>query len=66
VAHFCDRVAVMYAGRILEEVPAHELTRARHPYTRGLLACVPRLSRPQSRLPVLERDAAWQEGCPGG
>jgi len=60
VAHFCDRVAVMYAGRIMEEVPAHELTRAEHPYTRGLLACVPRLSRPQTRLPILERDAAWR------
>jgi peptide/nickel transport system ATP-binding protein len=61
VAHFCDRVAVMYAGRILEEVPARELTRAQHPYTRGLLACVPRLSRPQARLPTLARDAAWRE-----
>jgi peptide/nickel transport system ATP-binding protein len=59
VTHFCDRVAVMYAGRIMEELPANQLTRAQHPYTRGLLACVPRLSRPQLRLPVLERDAAW-------
>ncbi len=62
VAHFCDRVAVMYAGRVVEELPARDLVRAQHPYTRGLLACVPRLSRPQARLPVLQRDAAWQTG----
>ncbi|CAH2599944.1 putative peptide ABC transporter ATP-binding protein y4tR [Rhodovastum atsumiense] len=59
VAHFCDRVAVMYAGRIVEEVPAAGLTHASHPYTRGLLDCLPTLTRPQSRLPVLRRDPAW-------
>lgn len=59
VSHFCDRVAVMYAGRILEELPAADLTRAQHPYTRGLLACLPSLRHPQSRLPVLQRDPAW-------
>ena len=42
VGEVCDRVLVMYAGRIVEDLPAAELaTAARHPYTRALLAAVP-------------------------
>jgi peptide/nickel transport system ATP-binding protein len=59
VASFCDRVAIMYAGRVVEVCRAAELHAATHPYTRGLLGCLPRLDRPQRRLPVLERDPAW-------
>ncbi len=59
VGHFCDRVAVMYAGRVVEQLAAGELARARHPYTRGLLECMPSLSHPKDRLPVMTRDAAW-------
>jgi len=59
VGHFCDRVAVMYAGRVVEELRAGELTHTRHPYTRGLLSCMPRLSHPEARLPVMVRDPAW-------
>ena len=61
VATFCDRVLVMYAGRIVESVAAADLPRAKHPYTRGLLESLPRLQSPRERLAVLTRDAAWLE-----
>ena len=64
VATFCDRVLVMYAGRIVESLPAAELSRAKHPYTRGLLESLPRLDAPRERLAVLERDPAWREAAP--
>jgi peptide/nickel transport system permease protein len=41
VADICDRILVMYAGRIVEDLPADRLAEARHPYTRALLAAVP-------------------------
>ncbi|MGH6923088.1 MAG: ABC transporter ATP-binding protein [Propylenella sp.] len=59
VASFCDRVLVMYAGRIVEELSARHLAEARHPYTRGLLNCLPRIGGNRAPLPVLERDPAW-------
>jgi peptide/nickel transport system ATP-binding protein len=59
VSSFCDRVLVMYAGRIVEEVRASELDRAQHPYTRGLMGCLPKLEGGQHPLPVLKRDPAW-------
>jgi peptide/nickel transport system ATP-binding protein len=59
VASFCDRVLVMYAGKVVEECLARELHRARHPYTRGLLKCLPRVDRRLEALPVLARDPAW-------
>ncbi|MGN8021650.1 ABC transporter ATP-binding protein [Phyllobacterium sp. 22229] len=59
VSHFCDRVAVMYSGRVVEELKASELAKAQHPYTKGLLNCMPSLMHPKERLPVLTRDAAW-------
>ena len=59
VSHFCDDVVVMYAGRIVERLQAGELARAQHPYTRGLLECLPTLSQPRPRLPVMQRNAAW-------
>lgn len=58
VSHFCDRVAVMYSGRVMEELKASELLKAQHPYTQGLLNCIPSLTHPRERLPVLNRDAA--------
>ena len=45
VRHLCDRVAVMYLGRIVEVAPTEEIFSApRHPYTRGLLAAIPRMT----------------------
>lgn len=61
VASFCDRVLVMYAGQVMEELDAHHLTAARHPYTKGLLACLPELGNPVPLLPTLKRDPAWKE-----
>ena len=59
VASFCDRVLVMYAGRVVETVGASALHAAEHPYTRGLLSCRPRIDGDGAELPVLERDPAW-------
>ena len=59
VASFCDRVIVMYAGRIVEQLRADELTRAQHPYTRGLLNCMPKIGADRHPLPVLERKPEW-------
>ncbi|MCX7683722.1 MAG: ABC transporter ATP-binding protein [Acetobacteraceae bacterium] len=59
VASFCDRVLVMYGGRVMEECRARELASARHPYTRGLLDSLPRIDRPRELLPTLSRDPAW-------
>ncbi len=60
VASFCDRILVMYAGRVVEEIAAAELHEARHPYTRGLLDCLPSLDGDQHELPVLVRDPGWR------
>jgi len=59
VASFCDRILVMYDGRVVEEIAAAELHQARHPYTRGLLNCLPSLEGRQAELPVLVRDPGW-------
>ncbi|EFH12503.1 ABC transporter ATP-binding protein [Pseudoroseomonas cervicalis] len=62
VAEFCDRVLVMYAGRIVEELHARDLARARHPYTQALLRSLPRLDHPVQELAVPTRDPAWRDG----
>jgi peptide/nickel transport system ATP-binding protein len=59
VSRFCDRVAVMYAGQVMEEMPAADLHKATHGYTRGLLECLPSLTEHRDRLPTLKRDPAW-------
>jgi oligopeptide/dipeptide ABC transporter ATP-binding protein len=54
IARMCDRVAVMYAGEIVEEAPVDELfARARHPYTQGLLRSIPRPDQKRGQLPTL-------------
>jgi len=59
VSSFCDRVIVMYAGRIVEEIAASDLANARHPYTRGLLDCMPKIGADRHPLPTLQRQAEW-------
>jgi peptide/nickel transport system ATP-binding protein len=59
VSSFCDRVIVMYAGKIVEELPASELRNAQHPYTRGLLNCMPSIGEDRHPLPVLDRKPEW-------
>jgi peptide/nickel transport system ATP-binding protein len=59
VSSFCDRVLVMYAGKVIEELEASALNAAKHPYTRGLMRCLPKLEGDQHPLPVLNRDPAW-------
>jgi len=75
VSEICDRVAVMYAGRIVEIGPTEEVLAApAHPYTRKLIDCVPVLGRPERRLdaipglpPAVNRlpaGCAFAERCP--
>ncbi len=65
VSSFCDRVLVMYAGRVMETHAAADLGNAEHPYTRGLLNCLPQIESAGADLPTLKRDPAWlTEGDP--
>lgn len=59
VSTFCDRVLVMYAGKVVEEIAAGGLADARHPYTLGLLNCLPKLGQARHPLPTLERKPEW-------
>ena len=68
VAGRADRVAVMYAGQIVEEAPTPKLfARPSHPYTQGLFASVPRLHGPVERLKPIRGNvpppSAWPSGC---
>lgn len=59
VSSFCDRILVMYAGKVVEELPAGGLAHAQHPYTRGLMACLPQLGKPVHPLATLDRQPEW-------
>jgi peptide/nickel transport system ATP-binding protein len=59
VSGFCDRVLVMYAGRIVEECAASQLHSARHPYTQALVAAAPEIDHPKKELSTVQRDPAW-------
>jgi peptide/nickel transport system ATP-binding protein len=61
VSSFCDRVIVMYAGKIVEELRASDLKNAQHPYTRGLLNCMPQIGEDRHPLPVLDRKPEWAQ-----
>jgi ABC-type dipeptide/oligopeptide/nickel transport system ATPase component len=55
VARWCDRILVMYRGEVVEELGAGQLQAAQHPYTKGLLASVPRIDESRDSLPMLDR-----------
>jgi peptide/nickel transport system ATP-binding protein len=59
VSSFCDRVLVMYGGKIVEECKANELHLAKHPYTQALLKAVPSIDHAVNELSVVTRDPAW-------
>lgn len=59
VRSFCDRVLVMYAGRVVESIAASELHNAQHPYTQGLIDALPEINHRRPVLPVLQRQASW-------
>ncbi len=61
VRNFCDRVLIMYAGRVVETLAARDLDRAEHPYTRGLLAAQPKIGGGRAPLAVLDRQPEWLE-----
>jgi len=67
VAKLCDRVAVMYAGRIVETGTTREIfSRPRHPYTIGLLSCLPTLTRGPEPLTAIEGQPPDLAHLPGG
>ena len=67
IARMCDRVAVMYAGEIVEEAPVDELfANARHPYTMGLLRSIPRVDQPRGQLPTLPGAPPDMSALPSG
>jgi peptide/nickel transport system ATP-binding protein len=59
ISTFCDRVLVMYGGKIMEECQAAELSKARHPYTRALIEAAPSLDVLRKELATVIRDPAW-------
>lgn len=59
VSSFCDRVLIMYGGRIVEECMARDLTNAQHPYTRALVAATPSLDIRRAELATVTRDPEW-------
>ncbi|SFO51164.1 peptide/nickel transport system ATP-binding protein [Cohaesibacter marisflavi] len=61
VSNFCDRILIMYGGRIVEICESGKLDQATHPYTRGLLNSMPQLDHKNERLEVLNRDPAWRD-----
>jgi peptide/nickel transport system ATP-binding protein len=67
VAENVDRVAVMYAGRLVEEAPGADLFgAARHPYTQGLLAALPALTGPRRRLTAIPGTVPEPDKVPAG
>ena len=62
VGSFCDRILIMYGGRIVESCRAADLHKVTHPYSRGLLESLPSIEEPKAVLATLKRDPAWLAG----
>ncbi|TPL96883.1 hypothetical protein FJ960_25645 [Mesorhizobium sp. B2-3-11] len=58
---FYAGIMVMYAGKVVEQLKASELSQAQHPYTRGLLNCMPKIGADRHPLPVLDRKPEWAQ-----
>jgi oligopeptide/dipeptide ABC transporter ATP-binding protein len=67
IAEMCDRVIVMYAGKVVETAPIEELFEMpQHPYTQGLMASKPDLSTTEKRLNVIPGSVPDLTDLPGG
>ncbi len=67
IAETCDRVAVMYAGRIAEIGPVHEvINRPAHPYTQGLMAAIPDITEDRERLHQIDGTMPRLNAIPAG
>jgi peptide/nickel transport system ATP-binding protein len=67
IAETCDRVAVMYAGRVAEIGPVHEvINHPAHPYTAGLMACIPDMSQDRERLHQIDGAMPRLNAIPAG
>lgn len=67
VAELCDRVVVMYAGRVVEEASVQELfARPQHPYTKGLIQSVPKLRQNVHRLESIKGNVPDLSQMPAG
>lgn len=67
VAEMCDRVAVMYAGRVVEEGPVRQIFHnPQHPYTRGLLNSIPKITGERKRLEPIEGNVPSLRNMPDG
>jgi oligopeptide/dipeptide ABC transporter ATP-binding protein len=66
-AEFCQRIVVMYAGRLVEIGTVDQVTESpQHPYTRGLLSCIPRISAQRSRIEPIPGNVPDLADVPAG
>ncbi|MEO7152453.1 MAG: ABC transporter ATP-binding protein, partial [Burkholderiaceae bacterium] len=67
IEHLCDRVAVMYLGRVVERAPVAELfARPNHPYTRALLAEIPRITQRRAVFSTIRGEIPSPTAPPSG
>jgi len=67
VAQMCDSVAIMYAGNIVEKGPVRKIFHSpKHPYTKGLLQCIPKMDRKQKKLNAIPGTVPHPRNFPTG